>query len=206
MYVTEDRQPPVISVPSGEIVYEEGDSYDILLAGVSARDNRDGDVSSTVRIENILPSVDGQAMVVYMAKDSRNNIAEVSRVVQYLTADQAAGGTRMPAETGTEESAETAAAAETEAAVSVSEEEEVWPKITLTDTEVTLKRNSKFNALTYVDYVDDDKDDAAGLARRIQVSGDAVNIKKAGIYDVVYRVTDSEGNHSEPVVLQVVVE
>lgn len=44
VYITEDRQGPVITVPDESIIYKNGDSEEKLLEGVTAKDKREGDV------------------------------------------------------------------------------------------------------------------------------------------------------------------
>ena len=72
--VTSDRKGPEIAVPSGaDVTYEEGSDTALLLEGVTATDDRDGDVTDSVVIENIFPNDDRTgASVIYAAKDSHN--------------------------------------------------------------------------------------------------------------------------------------
>ena len=83
-----DRRAPQIQIPAEMVTYHEGEDYSVLLAGVTATDNRDGDVTGSLRVESVMPSINGQAMVVYIAKDSRNNIGEASRTVLYAAAGE----------------------------------------------------------------------------------------------------------------------
>lgn len=83
MHSTRDTTPPEIIFDDTEIVYNQGNSYDILLAGVCAEDDVDGAVE--VIIENIYTLPNGtQAKVYYIAADSSGNIAKVSRLVTYV--------------------------------------------------------------------------------------------------------------------------
>lgn len=64
-----------IQFQDNEIVYTAGDSYDGLLDGVTATDNKDGDVTESLVVESVYPNEDGQtATIVYVARDSRNNV------------------------------------------------------------------------------------------------------------------------------------
>ncbi len=51
--VLEDNTPPEIQFQDNEIVYTAGDSYDGLLDGVTATDNKDGDVTESLVVECI---------------------------------------------------------------------------------------------------------------------------------------------------------
>lgn len=86
-YMFADRMPPEITVPEGEFEYEEGADEAILLEGVSAMDDRDGDISSSVRIYDVavMDSHDS-AMVIYAVYDSSNNLGKASKIVKYISA------------------------------------------------------------------------------------------------------------------------
>ena len=90
--VMSDRKGPEIEVPSGaDVTYEEGSDTALLLEGVTATDDRDGDVTDSVVIENIFPNDDRTgASVIYAAKDSHNNVTKVTRRVNYKAAGDAA--------------------------------------------------------------------------------------------------------------------
>ena len=59
--------------------------------------------------------------------------------------------------------------------------------------------------LKYVEDIQDDDDDRDALYRDIQVSGE-VDVNTAGIYELSYYVTDSDGNQSNIEVLKVTVQ
>src|SRR5699024_3862170 len=82
----EDRNGPEISVPQEEITYVAGTDTSALLNGVTAQDNHDGDVTDTVSIESIITNaVQTGASVVYVAKDSKNNLTKETRTILYST-------------------------------------------------------------------------------------------------------------------------
>ena len=76
-----DRMPPVLTA-TGEIVYNEGDDYSVLLDGVTANDAKDGDVTQTLIVEKVQYGTD-TATVYYAAKDSSNNVGKLTRIVLY---------------------------------------------------------------------------------------------------------------------------
>ena len=78
-FLTDDREGPGIEYTDKEITYHEGDDTKELLKDVTAVDAKDGDVSSSLIIENIIILSDNQkAKIIYAAKDSKNNITTVS--------------------------------------------------------------------------------------------------------------------------------
>ncbi|MBU9735528.1 hypothetical protein [Diplocloster agilis] len=90
-FLTDDREGPGIEYTDKEITYHEGDDTKELLKDVTAVDAKDGDVSSSLIIENIIILSDNQkAKIIYAAKDSKNNITKVSRIVNYA-ADRGTG-------------------------------------------------------------------------------------------------------------------
>lgn len=81
LYISKDRQAPTISY-TGDITYNEGDDVGVLLEGVTALDDKDGDVSDSLMIESIYKSGD-KAKVVYCAYDTSNNVSKLQRIVSY---------------------------------------------------------------------------------------------------------------------------
>lgn len=82
--ITRDTTPPVMSCDSESItVSVEADEKE-LLKGVSARDNKDGDLTDSVRIASMSRFTEnGKRTIRYVVFDSSNNAAEISREVQY---------------------------------------------------------------------------------------------------------------------------
>lgn len=73
-----------------EILMEESlelsvnDPQTVLLQGVTARDNRDGDVTNSLLVEKVkLVDKSGKMRVTYAAFDSAGNVAKAEREVQY---------------------------------------------------------------------------------------------------------------------------
>jgi hypothetical protein len=74
-------------------------------------------------------------------------------------------------------------------------EEMSYPHITLNTNEVKLQKGSEFDALSYVESVEDDKDSSNIMWSRIRVKG-VFDMDKQGDYILMYYVTDREGNES----------
>ena len=89
-YVNRDNIPPVIALEE-EIVYEESMSDSELLAGITAMDSNDGDVSHTLVVEKVTINENtGIAVVTCGAMDDSGNITKQSfRMKMNKTASQA---------------------------------------------------------------------------------------------------------------------
>lgn len=174
-----DTGGPVIQIdPSVQALYS-ADNQESLLNGVTAYDEKDGDVTDSIIIKGIIERTDGKVLVSYAAKDKDNNVTVETRLM----------------DKGTEEETQVQNANEEAPLGEI-------PVIILKTNEVTIKAGSPFSPIDYVEQAIDDKDDAW---KRIQVTG-SYDINSVGTYTITYMVTDSDGNSSEPVSLILTVE
>ena len=220
VYIGEDRNGPEISVPQEEITYVAGTDTSALLNGVTAQDDRDGDVTDTVTIESIIPNADQTgASVVYVAKDSKNNVTKETRTILYSTdANQAAAQAAAEQVAADQAAAEQAAqgdaagesaqttddgAAQNEAAIAGLSAES--PRFYLTQYSVELERGAELNELSYVQDISDDEDSRDELYQGIRISGE-VDTNTPGEYTLEYHVVDSDGNNSNVAQLRVTVK
>lgn len=82
--VTVDNQPPVIQCNEEEIHISISATDADLLAGITARDNRDGDVTDSLVVVSLSKFIsEGKRKVEYAAFDSSSNVATYSRTVVY---------------------------------------------------------------------------------------------------------------------------
>lgn len=83
IHFTNDRKAPEITFQEKDIVYNENEDQDILLQDVTAYDDVDGDVTNSIMIESVIPisGNESKARVIYVAKDSSNNVTKKSRIV-----------------------------------------------------------------------------------------------------------------------------
>ncbi|MCC8101416.1 MAG: DUF5011 domain-containing protein [Clostridiales bacterium] len=228
--VAEDHTAPEISY-SDTIVYSDGMTEEELLEGVIATDDEDGDVSDTLTVERVVTNSDeARATVIYVAKDSHNNIAKVTRVIDYDMEEETeteeetepetvtvkTSAVQSEADTETEDTdtdttgmTDTMAQeSESETQVQTESEEELAedaPRITLKQTRVTIQIGDSFEPTDYVDSITDDYDNKYTLWRRIQIEGN-YDTSIAGIYQLVYYVTDTSGNSSNRATLLLIVE
>ena len=220
IYIGKDRNGPEITVPQEELTYVAGSDTSALLNGVTAVDDRDGDVTSTVTVESIIPNEDQTgASVIYVAKDSKNNVTKATRLISYAAdAGQAAA---QEAEAAAQQAAQEAAAADqtaasgedaqtaddgaaqNEAAIAALPAES--PRFYLTQYSVEVERGAELNRLGYVQDITDDKDSRDELYQGIQISGE-VDTNTPGEYMLEYYVVDSDGNTSNTAQLKVAVK
>ncbi|HJH88924.1 MAG TPA: DUF5011 domain-containing protein [Fusicatenibacter saccharivorans] len=220
--VTDDRKGPEIELPAdGDVTYAEGSDTAPLLEGVTATDEKDGDVTDSLVIENIFPNDDHtSASVVYAAKDSHNNVSKATRRVNYKAAaedtpaeneatqetdnsgaaDESAPAAEEPQQNDTEGTKnETDAQMEIEALPAES------PKLYLNTYEVTVEAGNDLDKTSYIKEMTDDADSQESLFNQIEIDGD-VDTAVAGDYTLTYHVTDSDGNRSNAAVLTVHVQ
>lgn len=78
----QDRTPPEIIIESKSDIYDYDMSSEELLNNIYAEDDRDGDVSNSLRIEKIYSDENGNVCVVYVARDTSNNVAKINRILR----------------------------------------------------------------------------------------------------------------------------
>lgn len=81
MKMNEDNVGPEITFTDAELVYMNTMTDEELLADVVAMDDKEGDVSSSLTVENVHVVSDEEVIVIYVAKDSNNNITKLKRVL-----------------------------------------------------------------------------------------------------------------------------
>lgn len=204
LILSSDRTGPEIFIEeNGNLLYRAGMENSELLDGVKATDKKDGDVTDSLIVESVVVDRAGlSAEVTYVAMDSRHNVTKLKRSL--AVADDAGEEdtveVSLPIEPTPVSQEETNDPEET-----VSQLPAENPRIRLNEHEVLLPLGSKFNVLKYVEDIQDDDDDRDALYRDIQVSGE-VDVNTAGIYELSYYVTDSDGNQSNIEVLKVTVQ
>lgn len=79
-----DGIAPEIKIEEGVLTLSVDDGEDVLLTGVTARDDKDGDVTDSLIVESVYGiSEDGSVTVRYAAFDSAGNVATAERTVVY---------------------------------------------------------------------------------------------------------------------------
>lgn len=225
-YKNQDRTAPEIKVDQSEkIAYTEGEDYEKLLEGVTAQDDKDGDLTSEVFVEKVVPVSKKKAVVYYGVTDKAKNVGTASREVTYQAAEgsNAAEETtentasedttqktkKKPKKAKTKKTAEDKKAEETTQDAAAAEQPNTdqqsatlqpngtRPAMKLAEEAKTIARGTSFNALNEVTDAVDDKDDRDTLFRGLHIDG-YYNVNQAGTYTLQYYVQDSDGNTSDP--------
>lgn len=197
-------EKPTITVPYDVLVYEQGEDASVLLQGVSAYDEEDGDISANVRVYDFSPLTDGErAAVTYAVYDSDNNLGKATRVVAYIGNEDITDASQTDADVSEEDNSN-ASSETTEDSNELSgtgyddpELDSVGaPVIRLLTHEVLLDVGDEFYYMDYIDTAVDDKDTLSYLYRHISLEGDEVDTSTPGNYEVQYYCTDSDHNDS----------
>ena len=199
-YKNQDRTAPEIKVDQSEkIAYTEGEDYGKLLEGVTAQDDKDGDLTSEVFVEKVVPVSKKKAVVYYGVTDKAKNVGTASREVTY----QAAEGSDAAEETAQDAAATDQQSADQQSAAL--QPNGTRPAMKLAEEAKTIARGTSFNALNEVTDAVDDKDDRDTLFRGLHIDGN-YNVNQAGTYTLQYYVQDSDGNTSDPITFTLTVQ
>lgn len=221
-----DRKGPEIKFSeTKDTTYTKDTTIENLLEGVIATDDRDGDVSYSLRVEGTYPKNDGEIIVTYVAKDTSNNVSKAQLIMQPSgnmadvteedTESEETADTDIE-DTEAEDTEEDTEDAEAEPELTKEEEAKktqedkiemlspTAPRFYLTTYYLELPVGTPFDGLSYVADIQDDVDSTNDLYRRIQIDGE-VNVSVPGTYELTYYVVDSNGNSSNGAVLTVVV-
>lgn len=216
-----DHSAPQIEF-GAEIVYSDGMTNEELLADVTAIDPEEGDVSDSLVVESVTADIQGNTViVVYAARDSKNNITKASRIISFSdnAAEEAteketetekkdhpdstkktvsvlpAGEAGAESEEVSEGETEEASEVETEYESETEEVAPGHPVIKLNANRAVIKKGDPFDPLIYISSIEDDYDNIYSLWRDIQLEGE-YNTDKPGVYEFAYYVVDSSGNRS----------
>ena len=205
---SQDREAPVIKVKKADITYQAGQGYEELLKGVSAKDNRDGDLTKDVFVDRVVQVKEDKAIVYYGVMDKAKNVGTAKRTVKYVADASAEGQVKADAEQPKSVSAD-APEVQPEAAPEEKKNDlnQVGeaPVIALTTDHVTIAAGTEFDLMSVVKGVADSNDDADTLSTRISVDGE-YNTNAPGNYTLQYYVMDSDGNPSEVKTLTLTVQ
>ena len=204
-YKNQDRTAPEIKVDqSKKIAYTEGEDYGKLLEGVTAQDEKDGDLTNEVFVEKVVPVSKKKAVVYYGVTDKAKNVGTARREVTYQTAEDsdAAEETAQDAVAADEQSIDEQSIDQQSAAL---QPNGTRPAMKLAEETKTIARGTSFNALNEVTDAVDDKDDRDTLFRGLHIDGN-YNVNQAGTYTLQYYVQDSDGNTSDPITFTLTVQ
>lgn len=206
--LAEDRKAPEITVPAADMVYYELDDQSTLLVGVTATDNRDGDISANVRIYDVAV-IDGnqRALVTYAVYDSSYNLGKATKVVSYVAGKNGPNmiGTESSLEDGIVDMVEDLPEETTEATTEATTEEPGFedpvmesdgdPVIKLVTHYETIEVGGYFYSMDYVEDIVDDYDDTDYLYANTYMDG-YYDVEVEGEYELTFYCVDSDGNVS----------
>lgn len=142
---------------------------------MTATDNKDGDVTESLVVESVYPNEDGQtATIVYVARDSRNNVGKANKVVTYrAAADDQAATSDATEKTATDESADAQPSVTPEATDTPTPTPSVTPDAGSDTEKASADTTSEEDSEE-----DDSTDNLSAEAPRIKLSTNRVTIKK----------------------------
>ncbi|MGI6012355.1 MAG: immunoglobulin-like domain-containing protein [Ruminococcus sp.] len=222
LLTSRDRESPEIVIDeSVGINYQPNMTNEELLEGVTAQDDRDGDVTESLMVESVkVYQEEDYAVITYAAMDGSNNVAKAVRELPMEAGYDAEETSEEEPETQSQEipASEEAVSEEAKengqqqnAPVDENGQEERMaelspeaPRLYLSQNQLTIQAGESFSALDWVSDIEDDSDDRDSLFQDIRVDGE-VDTSTAGTYELTYYAVDSDGNHSNEEVLTVTV-
>lgn len=208
LYMGQDHTPPRISIEDADITYTEGEAYTALMEGVTAEDDRDGDLTDEVFVDRVIPTGADSAVVYYGAVDSAKNVATKGRKISYIpTEGEVSAGQADGAAEETEdqqESGEQAAEGQEGQTAGLTPNGE-RPVLSLSGTSATVAVGTAFDPMSVVQGMADDKDSTDVLSQKVMVDG-TYDTAVAGNYSLNFYVMDSDGNTSDPIAFTLTVQ
>ncbi|XCP85383.1 immunoglobulin-like domain-containing protein [Roseburia hominis] len=207
----QDTTAPEIKVEEADITYTEGEDTTVLMEGVTAKDDKDGDLTDKVFIDQIIDTTnagEGKAIVKYAVIDSANNVGTARRSINYIRNDGAVetlasveGEDKKKSEENSDKKSEDGKEeSEDKKETEDKKEEELVPNgaspaIRLKEKTRTIKVGEYFDVVSPVENIVDDKDSRDTLYRNIRQDV-PYDTNKPGTYVLKYYVVDSNGNES----------
>jgi len=81
--MVEDTTAPKMTCDEQSITISVEDGEEALMEGIHAKDNRDGDITDSVRVSSMSHFVKGKRNVTYVVFDKANNVGTLERTVTY---------------------------------------------------------------------------------------------------------------------------
>ena len=218
LYLGKDRKGPEIFFDEEkQIEYTEGMDKELLLEGVTAVDEKDGDVSDSLLVEKVAGTNGKEVIVTYVARDGANNVGKASRA--FMVAGSYGGGDILPVEEenfetgdmpGTEGATETEMGSNEEGSSGEEEGQDENqgegnnegepagpnPVLVLNADMIETKKGIAPNWNEVIETMSDDKDDYNTLYNNLKLEGQ-VKLNETGDYPVTLYTVDTDGNRSE---------
>lgn len=225
-----DKKAPKITVSEAKVSYIEGDSHDSLLEGISAKDNRDGDLTDEVFIDRIIPKAGNEKAIVYYAvTDKSHNVGTAKRTVAYYKDAEAAknaGAEDNAAAKEEQASAEVNASPEAQAPEENKAQAGVYPPdpldlsagkpvVQLKQQEVTEAVGTTVNLMDYINTIadtDTSNENHNYMYSHVSITVNGVQntsqltLNQAGEYEIAYFSGNMHGAVSDPTVMKIIVQ
>ena len=218
LYMGKDRKGPEIFFDEEkQIEYTEGMDKELLLEGVTAVDEKDGDVSDSLLVEKVAGTNGKEVIVTYVARDGANNVGKASRA--FTVVGSYGGRDILPVEEetfetgdmpGTEGATETETESDEEGSSgeeegqdenqgegnNVGEQADPNPVLVLNAEMIETKKGVAPNWNEVIETMSDDKDDYNTLYNNLKLEGQ-VKLNEEGEYPVTLYTVDTDGNRSD---------
>lgn len=192
---TIDSTGPVISYDKEqELLFDAAGDTSILLEGVTAWDERDGNVSDSLMIQDVTYNSDSKGVVTYVARDQSNNVTTLKRkfLYQSLPSEEVIEDEQPPQDPAIEEAY---------ALLKQQQLEQGLPYLRLIAKEVTIDAGSLFQMETYIQEIENAGEEPL---QRLNIVGE-VNTGQPGTYELEVSVWNLDGNASNIEKLVVIV-
>ena len=215
--MTKDREAPKITIQKDvKIGYQEGMSEKELLKGVTAKDNKDGDLTDKVFVDRIsVADQSDTATVYYVVIDSSNNVTRVTRKIPIGAVSEETDAETQTAEQ-TAESETSTAPVEGIYPADPATYGEGKPVIQVKNQRNTVKQGTAVNLMEFIENYyspsGEDEENRKFMASHtsIKIDGNSVGIqytaKDLGEKTVSYLTVDKNGNYSATTEMTLVVE
>lgn len=230
-----DKKVPKITVSEAKVSYVGGESHDSLLEGVTAKDNRDGDLTDKVFVDRIIPMPGNEEAIVYYAViDKSYNVGTAKRIVTYYKDADAAKNAGVEANADAQIHDQAADAENGDQAVQTPAEEPTdnpaaaglyppdpldlsagKPVVQLKQQEVVEKVGTTVNLMDYINTIadsDTSNENYNYMFAHVSITVNGVQntsqltLSEAGVYEIAYASGNMDGVVSEPTVMKITVQ
>ena len=221
-----DKKAPKITVSKAEV------SYDSLLEGVTAKDNRDGDLTDKVFVDRIIPMAGNEEAIVYYAvTDKSHNVGTAKRIVTYYKDADAAknagaevnAGAQTPdqaADAGNGDQAAQTPTTDNPAAPGLYPPDPLdlsagKPVVQLKQQEVVETVGTTVNLMDYINTIadiDTSNENHNYMFAHVSITVNGVQntsqltLSEAGVYEIAYASGNMDGVVSDPTVMKITVQ
>lgn len=194
-----DKTPPEISFDNEVIFLTEDEVQQIkekdfssLLRGMTAYDDKDGDLSDKIIVYDVAKDdTELYGIVYYRVMDNKGNVAKIQRIAYTKSMEEI------------HSYVDTVIAkvlnitlAENESGVETETQNSGVP-VLIMQPEITVQVGNAIDFTQFVVALSDDKDSNGTLTQNGRMDGN-LDINTVGDYSISFTVTDSDGNTSEP--------